>query len=88
MAKATLGNTPIDWAYAVADYNRIRDMIADVIPGFADFNERLQHPAVSTWATTPQTAPSVPPRARPASPHALPEELVNARCWPVVTSPT
>ena len=44
MAKATLGNQPIDWAYAVADYNRIRDMIADVIPGFARFNERLNSP--------------------------------------------
>jgi hypothetical protein len=36
---------------AVADYNRIRDMIADVIPGFTGFNERLQAQAVSTWAT-------------------------------------
>lgn len=44
IAKATLGNHPIDWDWAIADYGHIRDLIADVIPGFADFNARLQHP--------------------------------------------
>ncbi|MCO7518167.1 MULTISPECIES: FdhF/YdeP family oxidoreductase [unclassified Pseudomonas] len=44
MAKATLGDRPIDWDWTVADYGRIRDLIADTIPGFNDFNARLQHP--------------------------------------------
>ncbi|MNS24711.1 Formate dehydrogenase H [compost metagenome] len=44
MAKATLGDRPIDWEWVVADYARIRDLIADTIPGFTDFNARLQHP--------------------------------------------
>ncbi|MBT1063737.1 FdhF/YdeP family oxidoreductase [Bowmanella sp. Y26] len=44
MAKATLGNQPVDWDYLIADYSRIRDLIADTIPGFEDFNARLQHP--------------------------------------------
>ncbi|WP_194792198.1 FdhF/YdeP family oxidoreductase [Pseudomonas sp. UFMG81] len=44
MAKATLGDRPIDWDWVVADYARIRDLIADTIPGFTDFNARLQHP--------------------------------------------
>ncbi|MGK9061706.1 FdhF/YdeP family oxidoreductase [Pseudomonas asiatica] len=80
MAQATLGKQPIDWEYAVADYGRIRSMIADVIPGFAAFNERLQHPggfhlgnnaADRTWRTATGKARF--------SPHRLPEQLVNAK---------
>ena len=80
MAQATLGKQPIDWEYAVADYGRIRSMIADVIPGFTDFNERLQHPggfhlgnnaADRTWRTATGKARF--------SPHRLPEQLVNAK---------
>ncbi|MDX1755512.1 MAG: FdhF/YdeP family oxidoreductase [Marinobacter sp.] len=44
MAKATLGNHPIDWDRAVADYGRIREMIADIVPGFDHVNEKLHHP--------------------------------------------
>ncbi|ROT98165.1 CbbBc protein [Marinobacter sp. R17] len=42
MAKATLGNRPIDWDAVIADYDRIRDWIARTIPGFENFNERLK----------------------------------------------
>ncbi|MGE8066288.1 FdhF/YdeP family oxidoreductase [Pseudomonas sp. NPDC089569] len=41
---ATLGNHPIDWNWAVGDYSRIRDLIAETIPGFEDFNRKLLHP--------------------------------------------
>lgn len=44
IAKATLGNHPVDWDAMIANYDRIRDLIADTIPGFADFNQRVQHP--------------------------------------------
>ena len=44
IAAATLGSTPVDWNWLVADYSRIRDLIADTIPGFTDFNKRLEHP--------------------------------------------
>jgi molybdopterin-dependent oxidoreductase alpha subunit len=44
IANATLGKHPIDWLWAVADYSRIRDLIADTIPGFKDFNRKLLHP--------------------------------------------
>lgn len=44
MAKATLGNHPIDWEDVIADYGRIRNLIADTIPGFNNFNEQLQQP--------------------------------------------
>ncbi|MHB9796757.1 FdhF/YdeP family oxidoreductase [Pseudomonas sp. MT3] len=44
IAKATLGNHPVDWDALIANYERIRDLIADTIPGFADFNRRVAHP--------------------------------------------
>lgn len=44
IAAATLGSTPVDWNWLVADYTRIRELIADTIPGFEGFNQRLEHP--------------------------------------------
>ena len=48
LAQATLRPSPaqpqIDWAALCADYARIRDHIAAVIPGFADYNRRLLAP--------------------------------------------
>ncbi|AOE88003.1 FdhF/YdeP family oxidoreductase [Pseudomonas sp. TCU-HL1] len=44
IAKATLGNYPVDWDALIGNYDRIRDLIADTIPGFQDFNRRVQHP--------------------------------------------
>jgi molybdopterin-dependent oxidoreductase alpha subunit len=44
IAAATLGNHPVDWNWLIADYDRIRDLIMHTIPGFEQFNERLQHP--------------------------------------------
>lgn len=42
LARATLGNrSSVDWEDLVGDYNRIRDHIEQVIPGFEDFNERI-----------------------------------------------
>lgn len=44
IADATLGKQPVDWLWLVEDYSRIRELIADTIPGFKDFNQRLEHP--------------------------------------------
>jgi len=44
MAQATLGKTPVDWLHLIDDYRRIRELIADVIPGFDGFNQRLSTP--------------------------------------------
>ena len=42
LARATLGDrSSIDWEALIADYNRIRDCIEHVIPGFEHFNERI-----------------------------------------------
>jgi len=43
IAKATLGSTqPVNWDAYVANYDRIRDKIEAVIPGFPAFNDRIR----------------------------------------------
>ena len=37
-------NDDIDWEWLAADYDRIRDRIERVVPGFADFNRRVRTP--------------------------------------------
>ena len=44
MAEATLGKKPVDWAWYVRDYARIRDAIERVIDGFQDYNKRVAKP--------------------------------------------
>ena len=78
MAKATLGNHPIDWEWVIGDYARIRDLIADTIAGFENFNVRLQQPggfhlgnaaAEREWNTATGKAQFTPSE--------LPAQLVN-----------
>jgi len=43
LAEATLGSrSSVDWKGLVASYDRIRDHIEHVIPGFEDFNDRIR----------------------------------------------
>ena len=45
LAMATLGErTTVDWASLAADYDRIRDHIQHVVPGFDDYNRRVREP--------------------------------------------
>ncbi|MDP5293318.1 FdhF/YdeP family oxidoreductase [Oceanimonas sp. CHS3-5] len=44
MAQATLGSQPVNWLALANNYDRIRDHMAATLPGFAQFNERLQQP--------------------------------------------
>ncbi len=44
LAAATLPQSDIPWLALIEDYDRIRDRIAKVIPGFEDFNARVRHP--------------------------------------------
>jgi len=80
IAAATLGTHPIDWNWIVADYSRIRELIADTIPGFKDFNTRIQHPGgfylgnsagARQWNTPTQRANF--------RINALPQDLIDAR---------
>ncbi|MGX1089206.1 FdhF/YdeP family oxidoreductase [Pseudomonas sp. AP3_22 TE3818] len=80
IAAATLGNHPVDWNWLVADYSRIRDLIAETIPGFKDFNEKVKHPGGfylgnSAGARKWNTASG---RAN-FRPNALPKDLVHER---------
>lgn len=44
LAAATLPHGTIPWLSMIEDYDRIRERIAKVIPGFEDFNARVRHP--------------------------------------------
>ena len=45
LATATLGRSSnIDWKKLTSDYDRIRDHIARVVPGFDDYNARVRRP--------------------------------------------
>jgi molybdopterin-dependent oxidoreductase alpha subunit len=45
LASATLGDrSNIDWQELIGDYDRIRDHIARVVPGFDDYNVRVRRP--------------------------------------------
>ena len=77
-AAATLGNHPVDWNWLIGDYSRIRDLIADTIPGFTDFNQKLEHPGgfylgnsagARRWSTASGRANF--------KPNALPSDLLH-----------
>lgn len=45
MAQATLGKrSAVNWEGAAANYDRIRDYISHVIPGFDNYNQRVRQP--------------------------------------------
>ena len=44
LAKATLPETRVDWLTLVEDYDRIRDLIEQTIPGFENYNARIRVP--------------------------------------------
>jgi molybdopterin-dependent oxidoreductase alpha subunit len=44
LAKAAQRQSSVDWDALVADYDRIRDLIERVIPGFKDYNRRVREP--------------------------------------------
>lgn len=44
MARATLPETRVDWLTLVEDYDRIRDLIEQTIPGFENYNARIRVP--------------------------------------------
>ncbi len=45
LAKATLGKkSTVDWDSLVGDYDRIRDLIAQTIEGFENYNQKVRQP--------------------------------------------
>ena len=46
LASATLGQrTTVDWHALAGDYDKIRNHIEHVVPGFADYNQRVRQPS-------------------------------------------
>ncbi len=79
IAQATVGNKPVQWLELVNHYDGIRELIADTIPGFTDFNQRLQKPGgfylgntarERSWNTANNKAVF--------SSHHLPEQIISA----------
>jgi molybdopterin-dependent oxidoreductase alpha subunit len=61
LAQAVLGHhSVIPWADFEADYDLIRDRIAKVVPGFADFNTRVRHPGGFTLPHAPRDTRTFP----------------------------
>jgi molybdopterin-dependent oxidoreductase alpha subunit len=45
LARATLGGrSAVDWEWLAEDYDRVRELIGRVIPGFEDYNVRVRRP--------------------------------------------
>jgi molybdopterin-dependent oxidoreductase alpha subunit len=45
LAQEVLGpETPVSWCWLIENYDRIRDLIAETIPSFEDFNARVREP--------------------------------------------
>jgi len=45
LAKATLKNRSVNWDEMIANYDNIRDKIAQVIPGFENYNQKVRQDA-------------------------------------------
>jgi len=56
IAKATLGDkSKVAWEQMVTNYDRIRDAIAEVIPGFENYNGRVRKPGGFYLPNAPRT---------------------------------
>jgi len=74
LASATLaGRSDVNWLELIADYDRIRDHIARVVPGFDDFNARVRRPGGFCLPSAPRERVFNTPGGRAMfTVHALP----------------
>jgi molybdopterin-dependent oxidoreductase alpha subunit len=88
IATATLTASRTPWNDLVADYDRIRDRIERVVPGFEGYNERIRAPggfllpnpaAQRRWMTPSGRAQFRLARRRNESPESLPLRLTTIR---------
>lgn len=78
LARAVLGaRSPVDFDALVADYDRIRERIARVVPGFEDMNTRVRRPGGFTLPSGARVRRFDTPTGRAAfRVHALPRILL------------
>ncbi|MDX3074332.1 FdhF/YdeP family oxidoreductase [Streptomyces sp. NPDC088354] len=60
LARAVLPHSGIDWRGLEGDYDRVRDHISRVIPGFDDFNVKVRRPGGFTLPHAPRDSRSFP----------------------------
>jgi molybdopterin-dependent oxidoreductase alpha subunit len=65
MARATLnGKTSVDWEGLAHDYDRIRDHIEHVVPGFTQYNQRVRQPGGFYLPNAPREGKFATPSGR------------------------
>ncbi|MBN6148921.1 FdhF/YdeP family oxidoreductase [Xanthomonas sp. AmX2] len=76
LAEATLGaRSAIRWRWLVGDYDRIRDLIAQVFDDFADFNRRVRVPGGFRLSNTARDRQWITPEGRAVfKAHAVPTD--------------
>src|SRR5690606_29152606 len=61
LARRVLGpDDPVPWEEFAADYDRLRDRIARVVPGFEDYNEKVRRPGGFTLPHAPRDSRTFP----------------------------
>jgi molybdopterin-dependent oxidoreductase alpha subunit len=87
LAAAVLGPTrPVDWAALAGDYDRIREHISHVVPGFEDFNARIRR-GPFYLPNAPRDRREFPTQTGKAmfTVHSLPKEEVPAGYFVMMT---
>lgn len=89
IAHSTLGNHPIDWHAMVQNYDRIRDLIANTVPGFTDFNRRLRQPGGFYLGNSAREQQWRTPTGKViVHRHALPQHILSERAAHLLTERT
>ncbi len=79
LAQATLGQrTKVRWAWLAEDYDRIRDLIAQVVPGAEGYNERVRKPGGFYLPNGPREGKFTTPSGKARfTVHALPQRKLG-----------
>ncbi|MCU1453706.1 MAG: hypothetical protein JWN46_1852 [Acidimicrobiales bacterium] len=82
LAARVLTTSPVDWSALATDYDRIRDHVERVVPGFERFNERIGRPGGFTLPHPPRdtrTFPTPSGRAQLTANDFVPIEVPEGR---------
>jgi molybdopterin-dependent oxidoreductase alpha subunit len=79
MAQATLGNrTTVDWQSLADDYDRVREHIEHVVPGFTQYNMRVREPGGFYLPNAPREGKfNTPSKRAKFSVHPIPRHTLN-----------
>jgi molybdopterin-dependent oxidoreductase alpha subunit len=85
LAAAALPDSKVNWQEMIGDYRLIRGAIEDVVPGFTDYNQRIQQPggfrmwngaSRRIWMTDSEKANFIVTEIRNTTARALPENAL------------